>query len=178
MLARVTYGGRAADILRICAKVLAYAVKPSQEICHVAAHHAPVIVALIHHDVLKIRKKAGPEMLPGKEAVVDHLRISQNYLRAAIPHDPFLPIAHRANVAGYSYAYAKTQCGSELVKSGKLVVYKSVRRSDIEGRSLRIRQDLLEYGDHVSQRLSTCCTRNNYDILAAADSFDGGSWCE
>ena len=120
-------GGRGEHERRVGAVRRAHPPQPPQHLRDVRAEHAPVVVALVDHDVVQRAQELRPAVVGGQQGPVQHVGVGQHVL--GVVAGPLPLLARAVAVVG-----GDADVEPQRLEPGQLVLGQRLGRAEVEGR--------------------------------------------
>ncbi len=142
--------------------------QPPQHMGHMRAEHAPVPVALVHHDVPQSAQEPRPPAVPGEYAAVQHVGIGQHQVGVGAHPVPLrgrgVPVVGRGPHLGQR----------QPADAAQLVAGQRLGRGEVERRGPLAGDHGREHGQQVGQRLPRRRPGGHHHRCAGVRQFGGG----
>ena len=153
-LAGIADGGRGEDEGRPRPEPGADPQQPAEDVGHVRAHHPPVGVHLVGHDVGEPGEQRAPGVVARQQRQMEHFRVGDEDVRRIVPDLAAEMGARVAVEDGGRGAGRRRQRGRQLVDGLELVLGQGLEGIQEDGPGVRVAQDLLEDRQQVGQGLA------------------------
>ena len=164
--------GRGEHERRVGAVRRAHAPQPAQHLGHVGPEHAPVVVALVDHDVAQRPEELRPAVVGGQQGAVQHVGVGQHVLGVVARPVPLL--ARAVAVVG-----GDPQVEPQRLQAGQLVLGERLGRAEVEGGGAPLLArpaggaDVGQRRQLVAQRLARGRAGRHHDVAAGVRRLGG-----
>ena len=140
----------------------AQAHETAQNVCQIAAEHAPVAVNFVHHDVFQVFKQLHPFGVLGQDAAVQHVRVSHHHM-PSLSHGP-AGGGGRVAVVGEGLD-VRAQKLDQLVQLGHLIGGQGFGGEEVQRPGVGVFEDFRQHGQVIAQGFPGGRGRDHHVIL-------------